>query len=448
MDAVQQVFLFFAAFAFWQSAIMLFHTWEFRRFYGRRRTKTLNADSGLRVALIAPCKGIDADLRSNLLALFWQRYPHYELCFVVESESDPAVPVICELQQEHPRISSRLVIAGVAHDCGQKVHNLMCATRAVLESSGLGERPPLPPLAQGGRTDSTVAPEVLAFVDSDACPHVDWLARLVERLASGKNAVATGYRWYVPETEGFANRLLSAINNTIIGWTGPYGFTLLWGGAWAIRTETFRKLGLPDAWKGSLSDDLVVSGLVRKAGLRVGFEPHCLTKSSADFNWGRLGEFLRRQFLVVRVYSPRWWQVAFWAGVFTNACLWGMLAIGICWTTEHGPWAIAVAGGLAYYLSGVLQAHLTARAVRPFVSIADEDYDRVARLNIWGWPLVSLAGWLGIVSSAFGRTIRWRGIIYRMDSPRQTTILSNGRKHSADPQTEKKAHARTTSRAA
>ena len=54
----------------------------------------------------------------------------------------------------------------------------------------------------GGERINCPGPDVLAFVDSDACPHVDWLGRLVERIASGKNAVATGYRWYVPTDAG------------------------------------------------------------------------------------------------------------------------------------------------------------------------------------------------------------------------------------------------------
>jgi len=444
MDAVQFIFILVAGFAFCQSLLALIHAYEHRRYYHSRQVCKLRPEVQLRATLIAPCKGMDIDLRSNLLALFWQRYPIYELCFVVESESDPAVPVILELQREHPHIPSRLVVAGIARDCGQKVHNLMCATRAVLEASGLAERSPQPPLAKGGRHELAQPPEVLAFVDSDACPHVDWLARLVERLASGKRAVATGYRWYVPESPAFANRLLSAINNTITGWTGPYGFNLVWGGAWAIRVETFRQLGLPDAWKGSLSDDLIVCRLVAKERLRVAFEPHCLTKSSADFSWARLAEFVRRQFTVVRVYSPGWWQVAFWGAFFTNVSLWGMLAMGSVWALTNGPWSLAIAGGLAYYLAGVIQAKMAAQAIRPFVSVADEDYHRVGQLNVWGWPVVSVASWLAVAASAFSRTIAWRGIVYRMDSPTKTTILMKR----AGLDDEGNANARTTTRAA
>ena len=491
MDAFWYGYLCIAAVGLIQSGLMLAHAWEHRRFYRRRWSKKLKADAGLSVTLIAPCKGRDTELHSNLLALFWQRYPRYEICFVIESENDPAAPVIRELAREHPQVPCRIVVAGLARDCGQKVHNLIYATREILESRQPGEitstlggepvsrqgegetrrqgeilatEPPtcspclpvslspcLHPTAGAilkrtstGNAASTERPDVLAFVDADACPHVDWLSRLVDRLASGKHTVATGYRWYVPKTGAFANRFLSAINNIVIGLTGLHGFNLVWGGAWAIRTDRFEELGLPAAWAGSLSDDLVVSRLVHAAGLRVVFEPHCLVKSSADFNRWTLCEFLRRQFLVAKVYAPRWWHFALWTGLTTNVCLWGTLGAAFYFAVTGGPWAVPLAAGFLYYAAGVLQARLATRAVRPYIAVVDDDYNSVARVNVWGWPLVSLASWLAVASSALGRTIVWRGIGYRMNSPQSTTLVGP----SVDFNRENNSHARATTRAA
>jgi hypothetical protein len=413
------------------AALMLVHAWEHRRYHSRRWASPLKPISGLSVALIVPCKGLDRDLKANLTALCRQWYPRYELCFVVESEFDPAIGMIRELAQEYPQISQRIVIAGLAQDCGQKVHNLITASQTILNNSS--------------------PPDVLAFVDSDACPHAEWLARLVERLAHGRHAVATGYRWYVPATRGWANRLLSAINNTVLGVMGPHGFNLVWGGAWAIRTDEFRKLGLPDAWQGSLSDDLVISRLIHRKRLGVAYEPNCLVQSTADFDWPKFGEFLRRQFVVVRVYAPLWWQFGFWAGLITNLCFWGALALAGNLAANQGPWAIPLAGGLLWYLAGAVRARLAAQAIRPFVVVSNSKYRRVARVNVWGWPLVSLATWLGIVSAAFGRTIVWRGIRYRLDSAQKTTIIANSAdRNSADCRNsttetdERDSHARTT----
>ena len=472
MDAGLILSLILPGIGLLQVGLMLVHAWEHRRYHARRWASRIKpAAEQLSVTLVAPCKGLDPDLRDNLLALFHQWYPKYELCFVVESENDPAIPVIQDLAQENPQIPSRIVTAGLAHDCGQKVHNLMRAVETILGERPSGqlnkgtvqpdgidagsidagvnwdrERPPLPPLPKGGNTSGP--PDVLAFVDSDACPHTEWLARLVDRLASGKHAVATGYRWYVPATRGWANRLLSAINNTVIGVMGPHGFNLVWGGAWAIRTEDFKKLGLPKAWKGSLSDDLVVSRLVHEAGLRVAYEPNCLVKSTADFNWSRLGEFLRRQFVVVRVYAPLWWWFGFGTGLVTNVCFWGTPVLACILAANDGPWAVPVFGWLLWYLQGVARSQMAARAIRPFVVVSKGTYRRVSRVNVWGWPLVSLATWLGIVAGAIGRTIVWRGIRYRLDSPTQTTILETGILATGADRDERHSHARTTTRAA
>ena len=74
--------------------------------------------------LITPCKGFDVDLEGNLAALLRQDYPDYEVTFVVESDADPACPVIRRVMAGHPQVAARLLVAGVAHHSGQKVHNL------------------------------------------------------------------------------------------------------------------------------------------------------------------------------------------------------------------------------------------------------------------------------------------------------------------------------------
>ncbi|MBS0266837.1 MAG: glycosyltransferase [Planctomycetes bacterium] len=431
MDASLIFCLICLSFGLIQAALMLLHAWEHLRFHRRRSDSPLTVNPNLRVTLIAPCKGLDPDLHENLLALFRQQHPNFELCFVVENEADPALPVIRDVAAENPHVGSRVVIAGLAHDSGQKVHNLICASQAVLNSPH--------------------RPHILAFVDSDACPHPEWLSRLVSRIGCGKFAVATGYRWYAPQGKHWANRLLSAVNNTVIAVMGPHGFNLVWGGAWAIRTETFEELGLPAAWQGTLSDDLVVSRLVHAAPLKVGYEPHCLVQSAADFDLPRVFEFVRRQFLVTRIYAPLWWHFAFWSGLLTNGCLLGLGAVAAWGLVAGSPQTTltAVAGGVLIWALGALRFHMAAIAVRPYVAVEDAEYDTVARFNFWGWPIVSLTTWVGTLASACGNTIVWRGIRYRLDSADQTTILN----HPADEPVailkfERTSHAQPKARAA
>jgi len=382
------------------AALMLLHAWEHGRFHRNRPRTPPVVNDARRVTLFVPCKGAEVGIEANLRALFLQEHPAFELCFIVESTTDAALGVIEALRRQYPQVACRVVVAGLAGNRGQKVHNLMAATRAL-----------------AGET------EILAFVDSDARPNPNWLTRLVGRLQCRKHSVATGYRWYVPARVTLVNCLLSAVNNTVIGLLGPYRFNLVWGGAWAIRRKTFHELGLPEAWEGSLSDDLVVSRLVRGAGLRVAYEPHCIVHSVADFRWRSACEFLRRQFMVVRCYAPGWWHFGFWMGLLINGAFWGSLAGSARLLMTGGAWlpALALCGGA--YLLQAARWRLTSRAVEPFVRIPPALYRAVTRWNVWAWPVVCLAVWVAMLSSSVGRTIRWRGIRYRLASRRATVVL-------------------------
>ena len=386
-----------------QAVLMFLHVWEHSRFHASRLHSPFKSETPLSVTLFVPCKGLDNGLEQHLQALFEQDHPRYELCFVMETPAEPAVEIVGRLQLRYPQIPCRFVFSGAAVDCGQKVHNLIQATRTL---------------------DSTT--EVLAFVDSDARPHRQWLSRLVDRLRSRKPCVSTGYRIYVPVDQALPNLLLAAINNMVAGLLGPHMFNLVWGGGWAIRVTTFQQLGLPEAWRGGLSDDLIVSRLVHRAGLRVAYDPHCLVTSPARTTLAGLAEFLRRQYLILRIYSPLWWQAAFWGGLVTNLTLLASIVLAAFWRATAGPWWIPAGCGLFLYTLGSCRAAIFAEAVRPFVAAERGNFDRVAWLNIWGWPLVTLVNWLGLLSASVGRRITWRGIRYRIDSSRQVEILSRG----------------------
>lgn len=400
MDALLVLCGALAALGLVQSALLLLHAWEHARYHRSRLRAELKAADPPAVTLFVPCKGLDLQMEANLRALFEQAYTSLEICFLVESKTDPALTTIRRLQPEYPQVASRIVITGLARDCGQKVHNLIQGTESLSPDC-----------------------QVVAFVDSDACPHPQWLARLVDRLHSGKFAIATGYRWYVPLRPTLANRLLSAINNTVIAAMGPHGFNLVWGGAWATRVETFRELGLPEAWKGTVSDDLVVSRLVHQAKLKVAFEPHCLVASHAQFTWGALAEFLRRQYMMIRVYAPTWWRFGLAAAALSQMILLGLAGFTLFWAATGGPWKYSAGALVAYYLAMGMRAAMATRAVRPFVGEINGEYDRVARINFFAWPLVSLVVGLGFVASALGRTVIWRGIHYRLESATRTRIL-------------------------
>jgi ceramide glucosyltransferase len=387
-----------------QAVLMLIHAGEHRRFHAARARAPLPAGSSLPARVFVPCKGCETDLEANLAALFQQDYPDYELCFVVESVDDPAVPLIERLRRENPRIPSTLVVAGLAEGCGQKVHNLQKATAQLPDET-----------------------RVLAFVDSDARPNPSFLRRLVDRLESGKHAIATGYRWHLPARRTVVNLLHASANNWLSTLTSSHSLNLVWGGAWAIRRETFDRLDLPWAWNGALSDDLVLSRHLRDAGLRVAYEPHCLVASPLETSWAGTFEFLRRQYLVTRVCAPVWWT---W-GVLAACLSLSIPALSLVLTGRllqtGGYWQVALGVGVTHYLVTACRLGVGMSAVGGFIPRerdAARSIEPVCRLIVWAWPVITLIHLVGLGLSSVGRTLKWRGIRYRLVGPQQTTILS------------------------
>ena len=110
---------------------------------------------------------------------------------------------------------------------------------------------------------------------------------LVSRLERPRLGAVTGYRWFTPDRPTVANALVYSMNCDVLSLLTRSSHYLIWGGSWAIRRDVFDAIGLRDAWKGTLSDDLVASRLMRQSRLEVRFEPACVVASPLDVSLGR-----------------------------------------------------------------------------------------------------------------------------------------------------------------
>lgn len=375
-----------------QGLLLIVQAWEHRR-YTRSCLRTHHRYGATgRAMVIAPCKGADIELEGHLRALLRQDYGDYEVTFVVESADDPACAVVRRVMAEHPRAAVRLLVAGKATDCGQKVHNLRAATARI--PRGI---------------------EYLAFADSDAGSRPQWLRLALARLVRRNRGATTGYRWFIPERPSLANHLLYSINSNIVSlWTANSHY-LLWGGSWALTRDTFDALGLHAAWAGTLSDDLVASRVLRRARRPVRFEPTCMMASPIDYTFRGMFQFLRRQYLIGRYYAPGWWLFALLAATLRNL-IWPLTLVAVASGALSGtppPWlSVALAG--ATYLAGVVRAWLVQDLVRIHFPERCQSMRTAQRFDVWCWPLAGTVHWFALVSSAFGRHTTWRGIRYRL----------------------------------
>src|SRR2546423_9659908 len=112
--------------------LLILLTYENTRYF-RSRRRTSRANGPLpRAELFLPCKGIDARFDATVESVLRQEYPHYRVTFVVESADDPAYGRLQSLLRLAPGTAGRVVVAGPAEECAQKVHNLLVATRSLL----------------------------------------------------------------------------------------------------------------------------------------------------------------------------------------------------------------------------------------------------------------------------------------------------------------------------
>lgn len=97
-----------------------------RAFFARKQT--LSAGWSPPVSVLKPIKGLDFEAFENFLSFLRQDYPAYQVLFGVESEEDPAVPVIKRLIEDFPERDIHLIIVDNASVANRKVGILAALT--------------------------------------------------------------------------------------------------------------------------------------------------------------------------------------------------------------------------------------------------------------------------------------------------------------------------------
>jgi cellulose synthase/poly-beta-1,6-N-acetylglucosamine synthase-like glycosyltransferase len=374
--------------------LFLFHCYRNYR-YALSKYRKERAWQGSKAALIVPCRGLESDFQKNITSFFNQDYADYLLCFVVAEESDPAYGELCRLKEQLSAESGArkvvILVAGRGESCSQKIHNLLYAC---------------------GRVCDEV--DILAFADSDVCVREDWLSHLVWPLRKTGNGAASGYRWYVPKRNNPASLALSAVNARVAQLLGHSRFNQAWGGSMAIRVDIYRQVGLDKIWPKALSDDFSLTYAVKQAGKKVVFVPACLVASYESTTWARLFEFGRRQFVITRVSAPAMWWFGLLSSVYSISGLWVGAALAVnAAVTGADHISLFAAVPIVFFAGQVTRAVLRQRMIGKLLK-KDAPKMKLAMaadiLASWLWSLLLL---FFILSSAFGRTITWRGIRYR-----------------------------------
>jgi ceramide glucosyltransferase len=334
-----------------------------------------------RLALIVPVAGAPAGLAQRLAALLDQDYPDYQVIFATRDLEDPATRVISSLIWGRSR--GRLVVAGPARMCGQKNQNLLAGVRLAGE-----------------------APEILAFCDSNQEAPPDFLRKLAAPVARGEGVVTSGYHHIIPgdnrlATWGRAVSVLTLYLTKAVPWLNQ-----TWGGATAIRRETFESLRVAHLWTETVVDDVSLAARLIQARI-----PVCLSHG-ADLATKVSGEtlaswesWLFRQWIYLKYYLPGSWLAA---GILMYLLAGFTLASILQVILAFGGWGTPLTIILSlFFLAGLTSLALALRRLHPCPS---------------PWPLwlaaflssVALASWVHL-RTCLTQKISWRGKVYQVD---------------------------------
>jgi len=398
------VFYFFAAIVIWLGILSLRGGFDFAN-YVRSETARPLPDFTPFVSVIAPFRGLETGLRDNLSALFQQDYPSYQIIFVTDRAADPALGLfeeICKTEGAVEKASSRILIAGAAVGCGQKVHNLVVAVSQVDPRS-----------------------KALVFVDTDARPQSNWLRSLVAPLTDERIGAASGYRWFIPDQGGLAAQLRSVWNASIASALGNReDKNFCWGGSTAIRKTTFEKLKIKESWQGTVSDDFTLTRILQQAKLPIHFVPACFVASVGDCSLSELLEFSNRQLKITRVYAAHLWKPLLSGSLLFCAVFFGGFIMVIARALLGLTYALPLAVLLLIFLLGAAKAFFRLKAIAIPLATYQEQLLRTMPWHLLLWPFASALFLCNALAAAFSRRIKWRGITYELKSASEAVIIS------------------------
>ncbi|HJT89840.1 MAG TPA: glycosyltransferase [Bryobacteraceae bacterium] len=345
-------------------------------YFRRRLSEQINALPP--ASVIVPVRGYDEGLRENLQALAALDYPDYELLVVAREAADIPPGVL-------PHRAKIVLAHGADPHTGEKVQNLAAAVRATRKRS-----------------------QIFAFADSDGCVTRRWLRALAAPLAEEGVGAATGYRWFLPERPRFWALLRAVWDAVPAGMLGSGDNRFAWGGAMALRKETFFEARLLEHWKHTVSDDYALAAAIHAAGLSIAYAPGALVPCLDSICARRFFAWTRRQMLITRIYNPRLW----WPGLAAHFFYCGGMAASVAaiWSGRGvGIWTLA-----AQLLPGMVKGLRRAARARAALPEYAGWFRRFAWVYAAGAPLATWMWLIAMVSSSFGDTIEWRGYRYEL----------------------------------
>ena len=195
----------------------------------------------------------------------------------------------------------------------------------------------------------------------------------------------------------------------------------------AVRADMARKGGLRDRLRGAISDDYQMTQMVKDLGLRICFVPPCLILSSTHFTFPTMLNFAYRQYLITRIYTP--WLYLSVLGIL-NLLVFSMasslaVVIGSVATGRPLYAILPLIAMITVFILNQIRANARVAVVRArFGEQTAGELSTTLWYDRWMTPAWITLHWLLIWMSAFGNTMDWRGVRYRINGPQDVERLN------------------------
>jgi ceramide glucosyltransferase len=344
--------------------------------------RPLDLRSAEPVSILKPLSGLDLDLKSNLRTFFEQDYPAFEILFAVRDAGDPASSVVRRLQQDHPRVSSRLLVTGEPPYPNAKVYSLDHMLAAA-------------------------ANDLVVMSDSDIRVTPDFLRTVAAEFQNSSIGVATCPYRAVPGASVWSRLEATGMNTDF--WGSALVARMLEGMHFAVgptivaRRRVLEAIGGFNRLKDYLAEDFVMGKFAAEAGYGVILSSYMVEH--------HIGSSTFRQNIAHRLR---------WARSTRRS-----RPLGYAGQLFTMPLPLALLACLAApSWSPVLFIALIVRALAAYTVSA-----RVLRSRI-NWlllPLEDLIGFFFWIGGFFGNTISWRGRRYQLFRDGRFELISSSR---------------------
>ena len=360
------------------------------------------------VAVLMAMRGADPDLAEGLRRLMQQDYPDYELHIVVDSEQDPAWPIVQQIKEETQATHVRVApLRDRADNC-----SLHCSSLVQLAEELDDSR------------------QVFVLADSDVVGHEQFLRELVTPIVAEDAAATSGNRWYMPPEARIGSLVRYVWNAAAM--LSMFWCRIPWGGTFAGRTSDLRESDLIDKWRHALAVDAPIYNSWRRVKSRSRFVPSLIMVNREECGFRANFVFVSRQLLWSRLYQPAsfWFPVVAHAFV-TSAALAtavGLAIVGL--VTTAWPAAAWSLGGLAAYLvaMGLSLAMLEYR-VRQVARSRGESTSwlswKVLAKLLFAIPLTQCVHLAAVTVVLLKKRIDWRGVTYEIDGPYDVRLVTD-----------------------